>query len=246
MQGTLEEAIEADLLLHVIDAAAPDVVNQRATVYRVLRELGVSDSQLRSRVVEVWNKADLLEAPDALGPLSAVAHVAACNPRQPQDDAERTTDFFVSPADAVQQTHASASVQMAESDPVRDPHQSTSTIPSAPQAAAEALIAAAGDGQPDASAEKADAGADAVQPSAAASGCDSPHTDAKGDRPCAAVVSTSALSGTGLDELLDVLDRKLALKLGTQELADQTSYLGPRLLSSSLFSRPGRKTKLHR
>ena len=65
MQGTLEEAIEADLLLHVIDGASPDVANQRDTVYHVLRELGMTDAQLRSRVIEVWNKADLLEESSA-------------------------------------------------------------------------------------------------------------------------------------------------------------------------------------
>lgn len=52
-QGTLEEAVEADLILHVIDAASPDVLAQQATVYRVLQELGVTDDQLRSRLVEV-------------------------------------------------------------------------------------------------------------------------------------------------------------------------------------------------
>ena len=52
-QGTLEEAVEADLILHVIDAASPDVLAQQATVYRVLKELGVTDDQLRSRLVEV-------------------------------------------------------------------------------------------------------------------------------------------------------------------------------------------------
>ena len=45
--------MEADLLLHVIDAASPDVQGQRATVLRVLRELGVTDAQLRCKVVEV-------------------------------------------------------------------------------------------------------------------------------------------------------------------------------------------------
>ena len=58
--------MEADLLLHVIDAASPDVVAQQATVYRVLRELGVSDAQLRNRLVEVCCTLN----PQSLQPLS--------------------------------------------------------------------------------------------------------------------------------------------------------------------------------
>jgi len=64
------------------------------------------------------------------------------------------------------------------------------------------------------------------------------------DALCAAAVSTSTLSGAGLDELLDLLHRKLAVKLGTQELTDHTAFLGSRLLSRSLFG-PGR-TSRHR
>lgn len=41
------------------------VANQRETVHHVLRELGMTGAQLRSRVVEVWNKADVLEKSSA-------------------------------------------------------------------------------------------------------------------------------------------------------------------------------------
>ncbi len=56
--------MEADLLLHVVDAASPALHEQRATVMGVLRSLGVSETALASRMVEVFNKADLLRACD--------------------------------------------------------------------------------------------------------------------------------------------------------------------------------------
>ncbi len=229
-QGTLEEAIEADLLLHVIDAAAPDVANQRATVYRVLRELGVSDGQLRSRVIEVWNKADLLEASDASKPAPSVGQAAAPSSEQPQEGGDLPSDH----ANELEEPRASANVQTAGRGLQHSsPSEGTGSVRlSATQASADQH----GDREPN---------ADILQPGAAAGGQHNAHADAGDVGLCAASVSTSALDGAGLDELLGLLDRKLALKLGTQELSDHTNYLGPRLLSRSLFT-PDRRTKLHR
>jgi GTPase len=63
-RATLEEAGEADLLLHVIDASHPAWEEQRAVVQQVLLELGL---QTRP-VLHVFNKIDAL-APDQLGVL---------------------------------------------------------------------------------------------------------------------------------------------------------------------------------
>ena len=56
-RATLQEAADADLLLHVIDAASPALEEQQAEVERVLTEIGASD------VPQIWvfNKCDLLE-----------------------------------------------------------------------------------------------------------------------------------------------------------------------------------------
>ena len=59
-RATLEEAIGADLILHVRDAAHPDSGAQRADVQKVLRDLGVA-AEPGERVVEVCNKIDALE-----------------------------------------------------------------------------------------------------------------------------------------------------------------------------------------
>ncbi|WP_134701450.1 GTPase HflX [Ammoniphilus sp. YIM 78166] len=55
--STLEEAIQSDLLLHVIDSSSSEREEQITTVEDVLKELGAIDRP----VIKVYNKADLLE-----------------------------------------------------------------------------------------------------------------------------------------------------------------------------------------
>ncbi|MGH2402197.1 MAG: GTPase HflX, partial [Candidatus Limnocylindria bacterium] len=57
-RATLEEVRRADLLLEVVDAAAPDFVGQQAAVQSVLDELGAG----RKPRITVYNKIDLLPA----------------------------------------------------------------------------------------------------------------------------------------------------------------------------------------
>jgi GTP-binding protein HflX len=59
-RSTLEEVLQADLLLHVVDASHPQCEDQIATVIQVLGELEVADHPL----LTVFNKADCLD--DAL------------------------------------------------------------------------------------------------------------------------------------------------------------------------------------
>ncbi|MFG1432271.1 GTPase HflX [Xanthobacter sp. V2C-8] len=58
-RATLEEVLEADLILHVRDISHPDTEAQAADVADVLAELGV-EVEPGGRVVEVWNKIDRL------------------------------------------------------------------------------------------------------------------------------------------------------------------------------------------
>ncbi len=60
--STLEEVLEADLILHVRDIASPASEAQRVEVVRVLSEIGIDAQEQERRVIEVWNKADLLPA----------------------------------------------------------------------------------------------------------------------------------------------------------------------------------------
>jgi len=55
-QATLQEAVDADLLLHVVDAANPDFPEQIAQVQAVLKEIGAADIPQ----VLVFNKLDAI------------------------------------------------------------------------------------------------------------------------------------------------------------------------------------------
>ncbi len=61
-RATLEEVLEADLILHVRDIADETSASQRQDVNEVLAELGIEAEEEPERVMEVWNKADLLTA----------------------------------------------------------------------------------------------------------------------------------------------------------------------------------------
>ncbi|HWX14055.1 MAG TPA: GTPase HflX, partial [Methylocella sp.] len=62
-RATLEEVVEADLILHVRDIAHPDSEAQRDDVETVLAGLGIDPANDR-RLIEVWNKCDFLGASD--------------------------------------------------------------------------------------------------------------------------------------------------------------------------------------
>ncbi|KAL9269759.1 GTP-binding protein, chloroplastic-like protein [Drosera capensis] len=58
--ATLEEVVEADILVHVLDSSAPDLKEQRSTVLQVLKQIGVSEEKIQN-MIEVWNKIDVQE-----------------------------------------------------------------------------------------------------------------------------------------------------------------------------------------
>jgi GTP-binding protein HflX len=53
-RSTLEEAKEADLILHIVDSSNPDYFNHEQTVYRLLEELGAENIPM----LTVYNKRD--------------------------------------------------------------------------------------------------------------------------------------------------------------------------------------------
>jgi GTP-binding protein HflX len=57
-RATLEEVLEADLILHVRDISHPETAEQAADVSDILGSLGVKPSV---PIVEVWNKLDLVD-----------------------------------------------------------------------------------------------------------------------------------------------------------------------------------------
>jgi GTP-binding protein HflX len=61
-RATLEEVVEADLVLHVRDIAHPETEAQRRDVEAVLSGLGIDVASATASVLEVWNKIDSLNA----------------------------------------------------------------------------------------------------------------------------------------------------------------------------------------
>lgn len=74
-RATLEEVLDADVILHARDIANADHPAQAMDVLKVLGELGVSAETIP--IIEVWNKVDLVNEADLVGivPASKVANV---------------------------------------------------------------------------------------------------------------------------------------------------------------------------
>ncbi len=66
-RATLEEVIEADLILHVRDIAHAETEAQARDVETVLADLGIDTLPVDGHILEVWNKVDLLSARGARG-----------------------------------------------------------------------------------------------------------------------------------------------------------------------------------
>jgi GTP-binding protein HflX len=60
-RATLEEVLDADLIVHVRDISHPQTTEQAEDVTRILESLGVADTTPQ---IEVWNKIDLLPGPE--------------------------------------------------------------------------------------------------------------------------------------------------------------------------------------
>jgi GTP-binding protein HflX len=82
-RATLEEVIEADVILHVRDVSHGDTEAQAADVAAILADLGIDPAN--RTIIEVWNKVDLL---------SPEAREAALNRAGRHEEGQRP--FFVS------------------------------------------------------------------------------------------------------------------------------------------------------
>nr|WP_319251120.1 GTPase HflX [uncultured Celeribacter sp.] len=70
-RATLEEVLDADLILHVRDIAHEDSEEQAANVYKILADLGIKDD---APMFEVWNKIDLLDDDAHAARMERAAH----------------------------------------------------------------------------------------------------------------------------------------------------------------------------
>ena len=73
-KATLEEAVYADLLLHIIDAANPDAMKQIESVDKVLAEIGCGEKP----ILKVFNKVDAVKKISELETLQTLFPDAIC------------------------------------------------------------------------------------------------------------------------------------------------------------------------
>jgi GTPase len=113
-RATLEEVIEADVILHVRDVAHGDAEAQLHDVEKVLRQLGIdpqNDKNDKRALIEVWNKIDRLDA-DARARLRNIAERRPAEQRAVLVSA--ITGEGIDALDAAIETHLSASRVLIE------------------------------------------------------------------------------------------------------------------------------------
>jgi GTPase len=109
-RATLEEVIEADVILHVRDVAHVDTAAQAHDVGEVLRQLDVDPNDSR-RLIEVWNKVDLLDEDRRVQLANGAARKAA--DRRPVLVSAATGEGLDRLADAIEARVAAARVTLA-------------------------------------------------------------------------------------------------------------------------------------
>ena len=79
-KATLDELHLADLIVHVRDISNPQTDFQKQTVLRVMQEVGLPESFLREKMIEVWNKIDLVTNQEAFRIKAETALASAEHP----------------------------------------------------------------------------------------------------------------------------------------------------------------------
>ena len=64
-KATLDELHMADMIIHVRDISNPQTEFQKQTVLKVMEEVGLPKSFLKEKMIEVWNKVDLIKDNDS-------------------------------------------------------------------------------------------------------------------------------------------------------------------------------------
>ena len=94
-KSTLEEVVQADLLLHVHDASSPMIAEEAEDVRAVLADLGLDEEEQHARVIHILNKSDRLadaDDRDALLNLFPDAVFTSALTGEGMDDALATID----------------------------------------------------------------------------------------------------------------------------------------------------------
>ncbi len=113
-RATLEEVLEADVIVHVRDIAHDDTDAQRADVISVLRALGIAEDDERP-LIEALNKIDLLSEDDHLD-INAISRLDAGQPDAIRriaisaETGEGVSDLFDAIEDALTAAHEEVTV----------------------------------------------------------------------------------------------------------------------------------------
>ena len=83
-RATLEEVVDADLILHIRDITSPDSNMQKIDVLKVLKDL-LDEHTIEGKLYEVHNKIDLLEQ-DSLNELNDTPEDGSPEDDSPEDD----------------------------------------------------------------------------------------------------------------------------------------------------------------
>ena len=108
-RATLEEVVEADVILHVRDVSHDDAEAQLHDVEKILLELGIdtkSETGRKQALIEVWNKIDRLDA-DARAQLENIVE------RRPQ--AERPVPVSAVSGEGIDTLAAAIEARLAQS-----------------------------------------------------------------------------------------------------------------------------------
>ncbi len=96
-RATLEEVLEANIILHVQDASNPSRDQQRSDVIKILKELGIKEEEDSAPIFEVWNKIDQIpqmsddnEVKDYCETINQTMQIAASS------DQSETAPFLIS------------------------------------------------------------------------------------------------------------------------------------------------------
>jgi GTP-binding protein HflX len=108
-RATLEEVLEADVIIHVRDISQADSDAQKQDVEAVLRQLGI-DADGGERIIEVWNKIDRFDQPAR----ERLANMAALRPpdRRPFLVSAATGEGLQALLEAIEARLAAAKVTM--------------------------------------------------------------------------------------------------------------------------------------
>ncbi|CAL0322864.1 unnamed protein product [Lupinus luteus] len=208
--ATLEEVVEADLLVHVVDSSAPNLDEHRSTVLQVLQQIGVSEEKLQN-MIEVWNKIDIEEECldvnedeeiDATNNFSEEDDVKCETIAETEkDDADRISDAENEGTDAIDNHNVNYEA-MEEKEDYSDGWLYEDTLVDEDDFRSPITVA---DQQNESSNENSIAKKDSLI------GPSGPH------------VKTSAIMGVGLQELLGLIDKKLS-KLNPAQVVERSIF----------------------